>query len=100
MTCANQRERKLFSDHRQRLQQLLLAGGQAIDARRENRLHGRRNLQLGQRLGELDRRRVAHQRALVEQHLYRLFHEERIALGLLDDQALERRQLGAVTEQR
>ena len=34
-------------------------------------------------------RAVAHQRSLIEQHLHRLFHEERVALGLLDDYALE-----------
>ena len=39
----------------------------------------------------LHRAAVADQRALVEQHLHRLFHEERIALGALDDHPLERR---------
>ena len=43
---------------------------------------------------------VAHQRTFVEQHLHRLFHEERVALGLLDDHALERQQILAVAEQR
>ena len=49
---AYQRERKLLSDHGQRLQQLLLSRGQAVDARREYPLHGGRNLELVERLGE------------------------------------------------
>ena len=43
---------------------------------------------------------IAHQRAFIEQHLHRLFHEKRIALGAFDDEALEWRQLGAVAEHR
>ena len=37
---------------------------------------------------------------VVEQHLHRFFHEERVALGLLDDEPLERTQFHAVAEQR
>ena len=41
---AYQRERKVFSDHGQGLQQLLLSRGQAVDPRRQYALHGGRNL--------------------------------------------------------
>ena len=33
---------------------------------------------------------VAHQRAFIEQHLHRLFHEKRVALGLFYDQSFQR----------
>ena len=52
-----------------------------------------------ERFGEFDAP-VAKKRALFEQRLHDLFHEERVALRLLDDHALERRQLAAVIEQR
>ena len=50
--------------------------------------------------GELHRGAIADQRTLVQQHLHRLFHEERVALGLLGDQSLERNQIFFVAEQR
>ena len=71
---------------------------QPVDARGENRLHRRRDFELAERLGEFGCP-VAHQCALIEQHQHRLFHEERIAFGLLDDQPLERLQVLAVAEQ-
>ena len=43
---------------------------------------------------------VAHQRSLFEQHLHRLLHEERIALGALDNQSLERLELRRVAQHR
>ncbi len=70
-----------------------------VDARRENRLHGRRYPQLAKRLGEFYGS-VAHQRALIKQHLHSLFHEKRVALGLFNNQPLQRLQVLAVTKQR
>ena len=87
--CLHKAERKISSDHRQRLQQILFRRRQPIDARGENILHRGRNLQLRQRLGQPDYA-VAHQRTVIEQHLHRLFHEKRIALGPFDDKAFER----------
>ena len=52
-----------------------------------------------QRFGELDRA-VANQRALLKQLLNDLFDEEGVALRLLDDQAFERREFGAIIEER
>ncbi len=95
---AHEAQRELLADHSQRLEQIFLIGRQAVDARSENCLHRGRNVQLGQRLGEM-RHPVAHQRPLVEQHLHRLFHEKGVALRLLDDHTLERRHLRVLAEQ-
>ena len=58
----DQTEFELSADHGERLEQVFLIRRQPVDARGENRLHRRRNLQFAQRLGELDDA-VAHQRA-------------------------------------
>src|SRR5216683_8134524 len=97
--CSNQSERKLLADYRQRLQQVLLLGWQPIDTRGQHRLNRRWDLNRIERFGEPDRA-VANQRALLEQRLHDLFDEERIALGLLENQAFERREFAPVVEQR
>src|SRR5713101_3106501 len=96
---SNQSERELLADYRQRLQQVLLLGWQPIDTRGQHRLNRRWDLNRIERFGELDRA-VANQRALLEQRLHDLFDEERIALGLLENQAFERREFAPVVEQR
>ena len=94
----NQRQRKFAPDYGQRLQQILRIGGNRSmrAARISCTVGGIFNSLIG-----LVRCVVAitHQRAFIEEHLHRLFHEERIALGLLDDHALERREFGAIAEQ-
>src|SRR6266851_5295417 len=94
-----QSERELLADHREGLQQVLLLRGQPVDARGEHGLYGGWNLNAAQRSGELDGA-VAEQGALLEQRLCDLFHEERVAFGFLDDQALECDQVAAVAKQR
>src|SRR5271154_5872002 len=95
----NQRQRKFTADDGQRLQQVLRIGGQPIDTRRQNPLYRRWNLQIAKWPREPGGATIADQRPLIEQDLHRLFHEERIALGFLDDQALERSDCSAVAEQ-
>src|SRR5260370_3931329 len=55
----------------------------------EDCLHGGWNADLVERPGELHRS-VALERTLLEERLDHLFHEEGIAFGALDDEALER----------
>ena len=71
----------------------LVSCGSRVDARGEDRLHRRRNLEITDGLGELHDS-IADQRSLIEQDLHRFFHEERIAFGFLNNYALERRQVG------
>ena len=63
-----ERERKLDTNHCRRLQKLFLPGGQPVDARYENRLHRRWDLERIERTGALDLC-VACQRALLNQRL-------------------------------
>src|SRR6266851_1594490 len=88
----HQAQRKFSSDHRKRLQQILFSGRQTIDSRGENILHRRRNPQLCQWLDEFEAS-VAYQRPVIQQHYHRLFHEERVALGLFDNEPLEWNQI-------
>src|SRR6516164_9138967 len=60
---------------------------------------GRRDLEFCQRLDEL-RGTVAHQSAFVQQYLDHLLHEERISLGALDDQPLERGEISTLSRAR
>jgi hypothetical protein len=85
---SHQAERELPAQNRERLQQILLFRRQAIDACGKDRLHGGRYFQLAERLGQSGRA-VAHEGAFVEEHLHRLFHEEWVAFGALDDEAFE-----------
>src|SRR5208283_1638204 len=57
-------------------------------------------VQIAQRLGESDRLAIAYQRTFIEEHLHRLFHEERIAAGPLDDEPLERPYFRRVADHR
>ena len=99
ISCSSASEHVL-ADHRGRLQQPLGLDGQAIDARGQHRLHGGGHLDL------LDFPREAIVTAIARQHLglgegvHALFQEERIALGALDQELLERPQARVVAHQR
>src|SRR5579872_160030 len=95
----NESKREVAAKNCKRLKQILLTRGKAIDTSREERLNGRRDAKLAQRLGKLDSRPLSRQCAFIQQHLHRLFHEEWIALGAFDDERLERLEVGRVAQQ-
>ena len=94
----NQSKSELCTHDSERLEQIFVIRRQPVDPRREDRLYGRRNLQLAKRLDEPDCRAVARNRAFVEQHLNHLLHEERVTLGLFNDEFFERRQVRPLAE--
>src|SRR5262245_26257346 len=94
-----QDDRHVLSDNSGRLQQALCLGRESIDPPGEQRLH---------RCWHSDRRDVRRQAVRasftgedsgLHQGPHGLFEEERVALGLIDQQTLERRNLGNVTHQ-
>src|ERR1700730_11016591 len=84
----DQAKRRLPADHREGLEQFLLLRRKPVDTGGQDALHRRRQTQLRERARHLNRA-IAYQRALVEQRLHHLLHEERIALSALDNQSLE-----------
>src|SRR5216684_5702473 len=93
----HQPERKFASQHRQGLQQLLLLRRQPVYTRGEHDLHRRGDLYRVHRPGELHRP-VALKHAIFEENQHYLFHEEGSALGPLNDEPLEWKQILAVAQ--
>ena len=94
-----QDNRYVLPDHRGRLQQTLCLGRESIDPPGQQRLH---------RCRHSDRRDIRHQAvraafagegSRLHQGPHGLFQEKRVALGLIDQQTLERCKLGTVTHQ-
>ncbi len=73
--------------------------GQAVDARRQHRLHRGWHLKAGERLRQAIGPRLAHQHPGLHQGAHALFQKEGIALGARNQELLERRQAGVVPEQ-
>jgi hypothetical protein len=94
----NQAERRFSSDHRERLEELLLLHRLSIDALGEYSLHGRWQSQLRERANHFHCA-IAYQRTLVEQRLYELLDKEWITPGTLDHETLERLKLDPLAEQ-
>jgi hypothetical protein len=76
-----QRLSKLPADHRRRVEQLLLALRQPIDASREQRLHGPGNRELRDRPFEPEASARAAERSRLDQPLDHLLDEEGISCG-------------------
>jgi hypothetical protein len=85
-----ERRRKARADHGRRLQDQLVALGETVEARGEQRLDGRRNRQLVDRLAQLEPAAApgaaGFERAAVDQRLDDLFDEEGVAAGALANQ--------------
>jgi hypothetical protein len=71
------------------LEQALVLRGEPVDARCQNRLGGRRDLERLGRLGQLVGTAVARQGFRLDQRPDALLEEEGIALGPLDEEPLE-----------
>ena len=83
-----QREGDLSTDDGRRLQQALVGGGQAVDAGGQDRLHGGRHLDAGERLDETADPALADHRTRLHEGADALLEEERVALGASDEQCL------------
>ena len=94
-----QREGHILADDRGRLEQPLLLRREAVDAGRQNRLHGARHRDGRERPAELVAAALADQHPGLHECPHALLEEEGIALGPLDEEALERAQVGAASEQ-
>ena len=82
-----QRERHVDADHGRRLEQMLFQRRQAIDARRQDGLHGGRNLDARERFGQPIASALADEHLRFGQGADAFLEEERVALGLLDQAA-------------
>ena len=89
----------LGADHRSRLEQPLLLRRQSVDARRQDGLHRGRHLNGRQGLRQAIGPALADQHPRLHQGAHALLQEEGIALGARDQELLERRQAGIVTQQ-
>ena len=94
-----QREGHILADDRGRLEQPLLLRREAVDAGRQDRLHGARHLDGRECPGQLVATALADQHPGLHECPHALLEEEGIALGPLDEEALERAQVGAASEQ-
>ena len=92
-------ERHILADDCGRLQQSLVLGRQPVDARRQDRLSGRRDLQIVRRLRQAIGAALAGQRFGLYQRPDALLEEEGVAVGARDQQVLERLKAGVVPEQ-
>ena len=88
-----QRQRDVLADHRGGLQQALVPGRQPVDPRRQDGLHGRRDLDRRHRLDQPVRSRVAGQDLGFHQAPHALLQEQGIPLGALDQETPERLEL-------
>jgi hypothetical protein len=95
-----QGEGHLCANHGSGLEQALLLGRQAVDAGGQHRLHCRRHLNAGQRLGQAMGAPFAHQHPALHQGAHTLFQEKRIPFGARDQELLECVQAGVVAQQR
>ena len=93
-------EGHVLADDRGRLEQALLAVGQAIEARGENGLHRRRHLDARWRPRRAVLPPLALERAGLDQRPRALLQEEGVAVRALDQEALEGSQPGLDAEQR
>ena len=85
-----QRERHVLADHGSRLEQTLVVGLETVDASGQDRLDRRRHPEVRQILGQTVGTAPTDQRAGLDQAPDALLQEERVALGLLDQVALQR----------
>ena len=94
-----QAERHLLADDSGGLEEAFLLRGQPIDPCRQDGLHRGRHLQRRSGLGEAVRAPLADQNLCFNQRANALLEEEGIALGLLDQEVLDRLQLGGIPYQ-
>ena len=85
-------QRHVLSDGGSRLQQMLVRHRKAIDARRQDRLDRGRHLRRRERSGQAMRAVLAGEHAVLDQRPHALLEEERVTLGALNKQPLERLQ--------
>src|SRR5690242_152864 len=95
-----QRERHVLADGRSRLQQSLVLRAQAIDASRENRLHGGGNLNLCDRTPRPVGAPLTLDGPCLEQCANAFLEKEWVALGPRHEEGLERAETGVRAEQR
>ena len=91
---------ELAADHRGGLQHVLLPLRQPIDARREQRVHGARHLQLVDRRDQTIGALAALQLPRLDEILHHLLGEERIAAGAGMNRLGQAGDAGVVAEQR
>ena len=94
-----QRQGHLRANHGSRLQEALLLGWQPVDARRQHRLHGGRDLDARQGLPQAIGRTLADEDPRLCQGAHALFQEEGIALRARNEQGCERLQTRVVPQQ-
>jgi hypothetical protein len=82
-----------------RLQEALFLGRQAVDARRQHRLHRGRHLDGGQCLRQAIGAWRANQHARLDQGPHALLQEERIPLRALDQEPFQRYQTGIISQE-
>ena len=87
-----QRQGHLRANDRRRLQQALLGGWQAVDTRRQHRLHRRRHLHGGQGLRQVIGPGLADQHPGLHQGAHAFLQEEGIALRARNEELDERLQ--------
>src|SRR5262245_20381804 len=87
----NKAQWKLPPNDGELLQQRLLLWSEAIDTGSEDALHGRRNVKVSQERRAAARLyTITSQEALFKQVLHDLFHEERCAFGLVENELFQR----------
>src|SRR5262249_31650049 len=96
---AEQREREVLADRGGGLQQALVSRGQPIDARGQNRLHGRRDLNVTGRARRTVPTALTDESAGFYEHAHTLLEEERIAFRPLDQEPLDRLELRIVADE-
>ena len=89
------REGHVLADDRGGLEEALVLGREPVDARGQDRLRRRRDLKGLGRLRQAIGAALARQRLGLDQRPDALLEEEGVALGALDQQLLERLQLGS-----
>ncbi len=95
-----ERERDVLADHGGGLQEALGLDGQAVDAGGQDRLHGGRHLHLLDFAGEAVVAARAREHLGLGEGVHALLEEERVALGALDQELLQRAQARIVAQQR
>jgi hypothetical protein len=94
-----QGQRHVGADDGGGLEQALLLGEQAIDARGEHRLHCHRHVQAVEGHDQTISPAFAHQYPRLDQRLHAFLQKEGIAFGARDQQGREGREAGVVAEQ-
>src|SRR5262249_36726963 len=93
------RERYVLADDGGGLEKPLVLGGEPVDARGQDRLSSRWNLQHGRRPRQMVSTSLARKGPRLDQCPDALLEEEGIALGPLDQQLLERLKTRGISEQ-